>query len=133
MTKEQTNVLIDYILNEPNLKEKYEEVTISSELVQSFRKKFVDGGEIIVITASWCADCTELVPKFGKILVYLPEWNITLLNRDTLSYEDRIKYNVQRIPTFIFFNHNKREIGRIVEQPKFGSLEEDMLVFNDKE
>jgi thiol-disulfide isomerase/thioredoxin len=129
MILEGKNDLIGYIHRNPQLKQRYDQVTFSNELLDIFKKNFSEGGEIKVISASWCKDCVELVPKFGKISEYLPEWTVTMVSRDTLSYEDRIKYNIQHIPTFIFYNKKDREIGRIVEQPVGNSLEEDMANF----
>ncbi|MHA1992754.1 MAG: thioredoxin family protein [Candidatus Hodarchaeales archaeon] len=130
MTLEQKITLIGYILKDPQFKKRYNEATISEDLINSFKKKFPEGGEIKIISASWCKDCVELVPIFGKISEILPEWSITMIDRGILSYKDRVKYDIQHIPTFIFFDKNGHEIGRIVEKPKTNSLEEDMASFS---
>jgi thiol-disulfide isomerase/thioredoxin len=130
MTSEQKISITEYISKDPKFKQRYDQTTISSEMVELFKKKFPEGGKIKIISASWCKDCIELVPKFGKIAELLPEWNVEMISRDTLSHEDRIEYNIQHIPTFIFYNKKDKEIGRIVEQPLTYSLEEDMVSFS---
>lgn len=129
MVSEQKISILDYISENHKLKQRYDQTTISTEMVELFKKKFPEGGKIKVISALWCKDCIELVPRFGKISENLPEWDIEMTNRDNLSYEDRLNYNIQHIPTFIFYDRMNNEIGRIVEKPTKNSLEEDMANF----
>lgn len=36
-------------------------------------------------------------------------------------------YEIKKIPTFIVFDQNENELGRIIEKKKSNSLEEDIL------
>lgn len=92
--------------------------------------KYFKNLKIIVFMGTWCSDSKREIPRFFKILnncnVSLNQVTIFGLDRSKKT-EDSVfnsKYNILRVPTFIFFR-NEKELGRIVEFPK-ESLEKDI-------
>jgi hypothetical protein len=91
-----------------------------------------EGIEILVILGTWCSDSQEQVPKFFKIIDKIrfdkKAVQMICVDRNKQAGEtDLVNYNVQRVPTFIFYKKG-REIGRIVETP-YATIEKDMLMF----
>ena len=85
---------------------------------------------IEVYFGSWCGDSKREVPRFIKILSHMKFKNkrikyIGLDRAKTAPGYDLKEYNIQYVPTFIFFK-NGREIGRIIETPS-ETLEKDIL------
>jgi hypothetical protein len=85
-----------------------------------------------IFLGTWCEDSEREVPRFLKIVeesqFVLPD-NITIwaVDRDkSLGSGMTQKKDITRVATFIFLENNE-EIGRIVESPKSGKLEEDIL------
>lgn len=92
-------------------------------------KSHINGVEVTIVMGFWCEDSQREVPRFVKI------WQEAGGKIDELWAVDREKksvvagydaLNIQFVPTFIFYR-NGAEIGRIVETPKSGSLENDIL------
>jgi thioredoxin reductase len=78
---------------------------------------------VVIVSATWCADCRRNVPCLAQIAPHLPDWEFTVFPRDD---EARAKaLGIRAVPTFILFEGD-REVGRIVERPSFGSLEADL-------
>ena len=84
-----------------------------------------------IVLGTWCQDSKEQVPRFFKILRKL-RWgkkNIEIICVNTMKEAEGIdlkRYDIQRVPTFIFMKDGA-ELGRIIETP-VKSLEEDMLM-----
>lgn len=86
--------------------------------------------KIKVLFGSWCGDSRREVPRFIKILKHLKFKNkkvqyIGLDRSKTAPGLDVMEYNIQYVPTFIFYRNGK-EIGRIIETPT-ESLEKDLI------
>ena len=78
-----------------------------------------------VVGASWCKDCRREVPRFAAVAERLSGWTIELLGDDPAT---RAQLAIERIPTFIVRSaEGGKELGRIVESPGSGSLEDDLL------
>lgn len=98
----------------------------------------LESSKIKIILGTWCIDSKQQVPRFLKILEKLnyPVEELEMLAVDrNLEAEGEVNpvedYNLKRIPTFIFYNQEGEEIGRIVESPE-ATLEEDILqIFNN--
>ena len=80
---------------------------------------------------TWCNDSEREVPRFLKIVdeskFILPD-NIKLWAVDrnkSLASGITQEKSITRVATFIFLVDNE-EIGRIIESPKSGRLEEDI-------
>jgi len=92
-------------------------------------KKHLDNVKIKVFFGSWCSDSRREVPRFIKMLDYMgfnyKNVEFIALDRSKTApgYQKNI-FNIQYVPTFIFFKNGK-ELGRIIETPEI-SLEKDM-------
>jgi hypothetical protein len=78
-----------------------------------------------VVAAAWCKDCRREVPRLARIVERLPGWTAELLGDDP---ETRRALGVVKIPTIVVRNVDSgEELGRIVESPDSGSIEDDLL------
>lgn len=106
----------------------YNEYTPDKKVVKKISKKAKDV-KIVIILGTWCPDSQEQVPRFYKVLdgAGIGDNALKVICVDGYKQFEDIsgKYNVEKVPTFIFFRDEK-EIGRIVETPE-KSLEEDFL------
>lgn len=90
----------------------------------------------VVFAGTWCEDTRVLLPKFYKVLnmadidLHAVEMYGVDRNKETLNLE-HVFYNIKRVPTIIVM-HQKREVGRIVENVNV-SIEEDMLRIIEKD
>jgi thiol-disulfide isomerase/thioredoxin len=83
-----------------------------------------------VVAAAWCKDCRREVPRFARIAERLSGWTVELLGDDPAIRE---ALGVRRIPTFVVESvDGARELGRIVERPASGSLEDDLLAIAER-
>ncbi len=94
------------------------------EIIKSKANKF----DVLIFLGTWCPDSREYVPKFIKIIdeagISRKHVKTVGLNRDKVLKGLTDKYDIKRVPTFIFFQNGK-EIGRIVEHPRV-SLTKDI-------
>lgn len=114
----------------PKFKQNYDTVHISNDFIEMI-KSLHSGIDFIVVLGTWCGDSKREVPRFLKIVdlslispAQIQFYGVDRTKKSSDGVTDR--YNIERVPTFIFLKHGK-EVGRIVESPK-NSLEEDMLV-----
>jgi hypothetical protein len=73
-----------------------------------------------------CPDCTRNIPRMARIAEYLPGWTWDVFDVD----EDparRAALGATLVPTFIIYDEDEQEVGRIIENPSGGSLEVDLL------
>ena len=123
-----STALHDYIKQNPRFVAAYENSTLKKEFVDKIRAKF-PAGRIVTICEFWCGDCRRHVPRMARVADYLPQWSFDILAWDKETH-DR-PWQVRAIPTFVVFDGD-REIGRIVENPRHGSIEEDLWEIVDK-
>ncbi len=94
------------------------------EIIKSKANKF----DVLIFLGTWCSDSREYVPKFMKIAdeagIARKHIKMIGLNRDKTLKGLTDKYDIKRVPTFIFLQNGK-EIGRIVEHPRV-SLTKDI-------
>jgi hypothetical protein len=123
------------MLATPQWQEKYEKYSPAQELLDVIRPKLA-GLKVDVYLGLWCPDSRNHVPPFLKILDVLgnpiPARYVNVprkASRDVKYYVEDMK--VERVPTFILWREGK-EIGRIVENPKSGMLEDlvDLIMAN---
>jgi hypothetical protein len=107
--------------------EKYQNCVPSPDLLAAVRTK-LDKVTFVVYLGLWCSDSRNNVPQFLKILDALetpiPARYLSVPrkpNSDVKFYDEDLK--VERVPTFIVYR-NGTEIGRIIENPKTGMLED---------
>ncbi len=119
----------------PNTKYNYTDYSVNEKLIKTILNK-EKGISIKVVFGPWCGDSKRNVPRFQKII------DISGFDKSKIEYiaVDRNKQggsydvsdlDIKRVPTFIFYKNNK-EIGRIIENPKFGSIEQDWANIVDK-
>jgi thiol-disulfide isomerase/thioredoxin len=93
-------------------------------------KEQIQGIKIVVVFGTWCGDSKEWIPRFMKVMdeINFPMKNIKLIgvDRDKKAGNlDIAKYNIERVPTFIFYR-DRKELGRIIEVP-VDILEKEIL------
>ena len=121
---EQSNVLIGYVSKNKGFKANYENYKSESKKVSEVNTKLPQA-KMVVISAYWCPDCRNNVPKMTKIANGLPNWSFEIMDRDDKGVKE--KYSIKKIPTFIIYDEHEQELGRIIENPTSGSLEDDLL------
>ncbi len=111
-------------------RDKYDGYDPPADLLGVLRAHVGTGLAIDVYLGLWCRDSKNNVPPFIKILdrldaaVPVRYFGVPRKSgRDVRYYVEEVR--VERVPTFIFYR-NGREIGRIVENPQAGMIE-DML------
>lgn len=92
--------------------------------------------KIKAFMGTWCADSRRETPHFYKLLdaVNFDYANLEMItvNRGKRTLQNlQDGFNIQRVPTFIFYTHDAKtnkdvEIGRFVEYPR-ETLEKDIL------
>ncbi len=124
--KGMKNSLRDYVLVDDGFKAGYERYTPNEDIIYQIKDKKPQA-HVIAVSAYWCPDCRRNVPKMAKILESLIEsgWTAEVFSRDDEGIAER--FNVKKIPTFIILDENGKEMERIIENPKYSSLEEDLL------
>ena len=120
----------DMIFANPQWQEKYDKYNPAADMIDALKAKLGTDMKIDVYLGLWCPDSRNNVPPFIKILDIAAS-NVPVryfglprkASRDVKYYFEEMQ--VERVPTFIFYRGGK-EIGRIIENPKTGMLE-DML------
>ena len=115
-------------------KDKYDKFEPAADMVEAIKAKLGPDMKIDVYLGLWCPDSRNNVPLFIKFLdrlgtgVPVRYFGVPRkANRDVKYYVEEMK--VERVPSFIFYRDGK-EIGRIVENPKSGMVEDIMdIVF----
>ncbi|MBE3110191.1 MAG: thioredoxin family protein [Acidobacteria bacterium] len=112
-----------------------EDYTPDAAAVATIRDKARDVTAYIVL-ATWCPDTRRDLPRFFKIADQAgwPASRMVLLAVDRTKKDpegDTVKWNVTRVPTFIFLRGGK-EIGRVTERPT-ATLEQDIAVIVQKD
>jgi hypothetical protein len=120
----------DKILADKEWQENYDKCKPAPDLIEALESKLGNGLRIDVYLGLWCPDSRNHVPPFIKILdaagVSVPVRFLNVQRKPVKSiqyFSD--EFQVERVPTFIFYRGGA-EIGRIVENPKAGLIE-DML------
>jgi hypothetical protein len=116
----------------PAWQEIYDKYEPPSDMVDALKSKMSPGMKIDVYLGLWCPDSRNNVPPFIKILDRLgAEVTVRYVNvprkasREIKYYVD--EFQVTRVPTFILYRDGA-EIGRIVENPKMGMMEDIMEI-----
>jgi hypothetical protein len=125
----------DKILEDRQWQENYNQCKPDPDVIESLKSKLGNGLRIDVYLGLWCPDSRNHVPPFIKILdaagVSVPVRFLSVQRKPVKSiryYSD--EFQVERVPTFIFYRGGT-EIGRIVENPDAGLIE-DMLAILSK-
>ena len=124
------------MLGTPQWQDKFDQFAPEQEMLDVIKTRLA-GLNVDVVLGLWCPDSRNNVPPFLKIMDSLgssvPARYFGVprkANREVKYYYE--EWKVERVPTFIFYREGK-EIGRIVENPKSGMLEDMMdLVMAEK-
>jgi len=116
--------------------QKFDQYQPDSGMVEALKSKPGAGMGIDVYLGLWCPDSLDNVPPFIKIIDRLGTGMTVRYFSLPKKADKTIQYfveelKVERVPTFIFYRDGK-EIGRIVENPETGMLEDFMdIVFKE--
>jgi hypothetical protein len=121
-----TSSLYDYIAAEPDYFESYEAYEPDLELIEQI-KAHQPNAHVVVPSRYSCSDCARNMPKMARIADYLPGWTWDVyLQKEHRERSESL--GIVAIPTFIIYTtEGGEEIGRIIENPVSGSLEQDLF------
>lgn len=111
--------------------QEYNDYAVDDASLAELKKEKLNSYNITLFLGTWCEDSHREVPRLMKILEKLnyPENKLTIIavnrKKESPNGEEGL-YNIQRVPTIIVKKYGK-EIGRIIESPKSGWLEKDLL------
>jgi thioredoxin reductase (NADPH) len=114
--------LHEYIRHDSGFRRVYESYTPDVSLTSQINTRLPEA-RVVVISATWCPDCRRNVPRLARIAEYLPNWKFEVYPREEQARAEEL--GIRAIPTFIVYQDGK-ELGRIIENPAFGSLEADL-------
>jgi thiol-disulfide isomerase/thioredoxin len=111
--------------------EGYSSYVPDQEVIKKLKKE-KKNVQVVVVMGSWCGDSKTQVPHLYKIMdeagIKDSDVRLICVDRDKKAGDvDISSYDIQRIPTFIFYKDG-REMGRIVESPSTSALEKDLLL-----
>jgi len=103
-------------------------------------KKEANKYSVVVFSAEWCKDCTKNVPVLWLISEFtgLEVRVFGHIKTDPLNPKTRWRippsppevktFDVKKTPWILIFDKEGKEIGKIIENPKYtGSVEEELL------
>ena len=110
--------------------QKYEQYQAAPDMLEAVKSKLGADVRIDVYLGLWCPDSLNNVPQFIRIIDRLGAGVIVRYFSLPKKAGKEVKYfieelKVERVPTFILYRGDK-EIGRIVENPKAGMIEDFM-------
>jgi hypothetical protein len=115
------------MLATPQWQDKFDKYAPAQEMLDIIKTR-LEGVNVDVVLGLWCPDSRNNVPAFLRLAdafgtsVPIRYFNVPKKpTRDVKYYFE--EWKVERVPTFIFYRDGK-EIGRIVENPKIGMLED---------
>lgn len=128
-------VTLDKVLSAgPEWKENYDNCKPDPAQIEELKSK-LGSVRIDIYLGLWCPDSRNNVPPFMKIIeatgIAVPVRFLKVERKPGKAiryYSD--KFQVERVPTFIFYRGD-REIGRIVENPKSGLLEDTIKILSE--
>ncbi|MDC8103849.1 thioredoxin [Chryseobacterium sp. PTM-20240506] len=109
----------------------HDEYALDQKAIADLKKAKISSYHIIVFMGTWCEDSHRDFPRLMRILeeVNFPDNRLTIIavnrKKESPSGEEGI-YNIQKVPTIIVEKYDK-EIGRIIEMPKTGYVERDLV------
>lgn len=106
-----------------NNESKIQNINAQSEIDQ-----ILNSGKITVIdfSAEWCGPCKILGPRFEKVANNTKYHNINFIKVDVDNAKELTsKYEIQSIPTLIYFNKEGKEIKKT-----FGLVAEKDIINN---
>ncbi len=105
----------------------YKEKTLEVLNFISFEEEYIERIKsieriinILVCAEMWCPDCMINVPVLEKIKEHNPNIKISIVKKEgNEAFFGKYTHNgVVKIPTFVFYDENFKELGSFVEHPK---------------
>jgi hypothetical protein len=118
----------EYMKQNPRFVIAYQNSVVTMEFVEKIKARLPDG-HVTTVCEFWCGDCRRHVPQMARIADALPGWSFDVLPWDNATHAK--PWQVRAIPTFVVFAGGQ-EIGRIIESPNHGSIEEDLWEIVEK-
>ncbi|MDO5615900.1 MAG: thioredoxin family protein [Cruoricaptor ignavus] len=124
----------DQFLQEPYsdwYNQEYNDYQIDEQALRDLKKIKFNSHLLTVFVGTWCGDSHREFPRLMKILDELkfPKEKITIIGvnrkKESPAGEEGL-YNIQKVPTIIVKKYGK-ELGRIIEFPKSGYIEKDLV------
>ncbi len=115
----------------------HDEYTLDETTIAQLKKEKLNGYQITVFLGTWCEDSHREFPRLMKILeaVDYPTEKLSIIavnrKKESPSGEEG-QSNIQKVPTIIVKKYGK-ELGRIIEFPKSGFIEKDLLEIIQKD
>lgn len=115
----------------------YQDYNLDQDALKQLKKLKLNSYSMVVFLGTWCEDSHEQIPRLMKVLETLkyPESKLTLIavnaKKESPSGEEGL-YNIQNVPTIILKKYGK-EVGRMVEYPKTGVVEKDLVQILEKD
>lgn len=117
--------------------EEYSNYEIDEPTLSQLRKKKLGSYQLVIFVGTWCEDSHREFPRLMKLLDQLkyPKEKMLIVGvnrkKESPSGEEGL-HNIQKVPTFIVKKYGK-ELGRIIEFPKSGFIEKDLLEILNKQ
>jgi len=129
----------DGLLSFPEIRDSYLQLYPAytpDRVVTDMIKPLICGVRTIAVLGTWCGDSKLNLPGLLKVfdVLKIPENDIRFLcvdGRKTAGPGLIDHLNIEFVPTFIFFRHN-RELGRIIERPLISPEEDLLMILNIK-
>ena len=108
----------------------YEDYSTDKNVIEKLKNVINKDISIKAFMGTWCGDSQDQTPVFYKVLdeagFEYSNLEMITVNRSKQTPDNLQEgFNIDRVPTFIFFKNGK-EIGRIVEFPR-DTIETDFL------
>ena len=118
----------------PEWRQNYDGFNPDPEKIEALKAKIGTGLRIDVYLGLWCPDSRNNVPPFLKIMELtgsaVPVRCISVGRKPVAQIRYYVNaVRVERVPTFIFYRDD-REIGRIVENPEAGLIEDTIAILS---
>jgi hypothetical protein len=126
MQKRRTHTpLHEYVELDEGFYAAYEQYQADEALVEQIRAR-LPVAHVVTPSRHNCSDCARNLPKMARIAEGLPGWTWEVF--PSTDEARRQALHITHVPTFIVYEvEGGRELGRIVENPASGSLEQDLL------
>jgi hypothetical protein len=119
----KTTPLAEYVAGNRGFQSMYDVCQADPGLIETL-KAALPSAHVVVVSEYWCGDSRRLVPRLARVLECLPDWTAEVHSWNSTTRDK--PWQVRAIPTVIVLQDG-HEVGRVVERPQSGALEEDLL------
>lgn len=96
----------------------YEKLEFNKSLIDKI-KSVTKKINILICAEIWCPDCMINVPVIEKMRTYNTNIDLSIVGREgNEAFFVRENNDKVKIPTFIVYDENFRELGRFIEHPR---------------